>query len=132
MNHLSRRLHGSAGMSMIEVLAAVLLVSFGILGLLSLLAKGTQAAVNTEDNQRAAMLASELASTMWTMNTAAVDAGTLAAWNARVGDATRAGLPGGVGTVVMGASNVARITVKWSPPGGAPRSYMTDVVIVGP
>ncbi|HEY4080185.1 MAG TPA: fimbrial assembly protein [Burkholderiaceae bacterium] len=132
MNRPSRKLRRSAGMSMIEVLAAVLLVSFGILGLLTLLAKGTQAAVNTEDNQRAAMLASELASTMWTMNTVSINASTLAAWNARVGDAKTAGLPGGVGMVVMGASNVARITVKWTPPSGAPRAYVTDVVIVGP
>ena len=117
---------------MIEVLAAVLLVSFGILGLLSLLAKGTQATVSTEDNQRAALLASELASTMWTMNTASANASVIAAWNARVGDPTTAGLPGGVGTVVMDANNVARITVTWTPPGGTPHRYMTDVVIVGP
>ena len=117
---------------MIEVLAAVLLVSFGILGLLSLLAKGSQATVSTEDNQRAAMLASELASTMWTLNTASVGGSVISAWNARVGDATVAGLPSGVGTVAVSAGNVARITVMWTPPGGSQHRYVTDVVIVGP
>ena len=130
-------------MSLIEVLAAVLLVSFGILGLLSLLGKSTQATVSGDDNQRAAMLASEMASILWVNNSPptspgalTLPAGYLAAWQVRVGDPTKAGLPTGVGTVTF-AGQSAHVLIQWTPVGdaklnsasGTQRQYMTDVVI---
>lgn len=115
---------------MIELLAAVLIVSFGILGLLSLLSRSTVAATGNEDSLRAAMLANEMASTMWAAGTVSLPGPVTAAWNTRVGTDPVAGLPNGSGTVVVNG-RVARIRVKWRPPGSTDdRQYMTDVVVV--
>ncbi len=136
-HHPSRR--AQAGLSLIEVLCAVLLVSFGILGLLSLLSKATQASVGSEDNLRAALLANELTSLMWNNNTVNLPAATITDWSTnRVGAATvnglpnNLGLPGGSGTVAVTNGpngSVARITVRWRTPAGTDRQYITDVVI---
>jgi type IV pilus assembly protein PilV len=124
------------GMSLIEILVAVLLISFGLLGLVSLQAKSVQYSVGAEDSSRAALLANEVASAMWGANSTTLDAGVVAAWVLRVADPTVSGLPNGVGTVVVGLDNVARITVTWraptAPAGQQDSRYMTDVVIPAP
>lgn len=123
------------GVALIEIMVAVLLISFGLLGLISLLGRSTQLAVGTEDSQRASLLASEMASSMWSANTTtALDAGVVSAWAGRVADAGKAGLPNGVGTVVVNGT-VARITVTWRPPRaaiGEENRYITDVAIPAP
>lgn len=124
----------SRGLSLIEVLVAIVLISFGILGLASLMAKAVQFSVSAEDSQRAALLASEITSTMWGANTVSLPAATVEAWAARVADPAVAGLPNGVGTVVV-AANVARVTVQWRAPraaAGEENRYVTDVVIPAP
>jgi len=118
-------------MSLIEVLVAVLLISFGLLGLISLQARGTQLSVGAEDSQRAVLLANEMAAQMWGAGTVAVDAATLQAWKDKVADPSKVGLPNGVGTVTVNG-NVARITVQWRPPKaavGEESRYFTDVLI---
>lgn len=118
-------------MSMIELLAAVLLVSFGILGLLSLVSRATQASVGSEDNLRAALLANEMATIMWNAGTVSVPAATVSAWSTQRVSSTAnpaGGLAGGSGTVVV-ASGIARVTVSWTTPSGQARQYKTDVVI---
>ena len=128
-----RHSRAQAGLSIIEVLAAVLLVSFGILGLLSLLSRATQASVGSEDTLRAALLANELSSAMWNAGTVAVPATTITAWNLRVADPTVAGLPGGIGTVdAADGQGARRITVSWTTPGGIARQYVTDVIVPQP
>jgi type IV pilus assembly protein PilV len=121
------------GFSMIEVLVAIVLISFGILGLVSLQARAAQYSVSAEDSQRAALLASELAATMWGTNTVSLDAAVIDAWELRVADASVAGLPNATGTVdVNAAGDVARITVQWRAPRaavGQENRYVTDVVI---
>ena len=123
------------GISLIEVLVVVVMFSFGLLGLVGLQARALQVSVSAEDSNRAALLASEAAATMWNNNTETLDAAVVAAWAARVADATASGLPGGVGTVVV-TDGVARITVSWVPPGqGAsaqPSQYITEVLIPAP
>ena len=119
------------GLSLIEVLVAIVLISFGILGLASLMAKAVQFSVSAEDSQRAALLASEITSTMWGANTVTLPAGVVAAWATRVANPAVAGLPNGVGTVDV-AANVARVTVQWRAPRaavGEENRYVTDVVI---
>ncbi len=131
-----RRRAATRGVSMIEVLVAILLISFGILGLVSLQARATQYSVSAEDTQRAALLANEIAAQMWGANTVSLDAATVDAWAARVADASAAGLPNASGTVTVDAAgNVARITVQWRPPhapADADNRYMTDIVIPAP
>ena len=119
------------GVALIEIMVAVLLITFGLLGLISLLGRSAQFAVGAEDSQRASLLASELSSAMWNANTVNLDAGVVSAWATRVADAGNTGLPNGVGTVSV-TSNVARITVTWRPPRaamGEENHYSTDVSI---
>lgn len=121
---------------MIEVLVAIVLISFGILGLVSLQARAAQHSVSAEDTQRASLLANEIASAMWGANTVSLDAAVLSAWAARVADPSVAGLPNATGTVVVdGSGRVARITVQWRPPHaavGADNRYVTDLIIPPP
>ena len=121
------------GMSLIEIMVAVLLISFSLLGLMSLQARALQFSVDSEDSTRAALLASELASDMWAAGSVAVAAADLAAWQARVADPTVAGLPNGAGTVTVNAAgDTANINVQWRPPRSAllaTNRYQTDVVI---
>lgn len=124
------------GFSMIEVLVAIVLISFGILGLVSLQARAAQYSVSAEDSQRAALLAGELAATMWGTNTVTLPAAVLTAWSASVADPGVAGLPNATGTVDVDATGtVARITVQWRAPRaavGEENRYVTDVVIPAP
>lgn len=129
---MKQRSHRQTGIALIEVLVATLLISFGLLGLMSLQAKAVQYAVSAEDSHRAAILASDLAADMWGANTAAVGAGVVAAWAARVADTATSGLPEGVGTVTMLTANRARIQITWRPPNqptGSTNRYITDVEI---
>ncbi len=103
------------GFSMIEVLVTIVLVSFGLLGLMGLQARAVQTSVGAEDSNRAALLANEIATTMWAQRTLSLPGATLTAWNTRVADMARGGLPNGDGEVVV-TGRVARITVSWRPP----------------
>ncbi len=127
----SRAGPGQRGMSMIEVLIVIVLFSFGLLGMVGLQARATQTSVSAEDNNRAALLANELATWMWSSNTVSLPSASIADWNTRVADATSLGLPGGAGEVVV-TGNVARITITWRPPhlaAGDSRRYVTEVLI---
>ena len=132
----TRMLRRSRGLSMIEVLVAVVLISFGILGLVSLQARAVQVSVSAEDSQRAALLAGEIAATMWGENTVSLDAAVVEAWADRVADPAVAGLPNATGTVVVDAGgDVARVTVTWRAPHaaeGEENRYVTDIVIPPP
>ena len=123
--------HAPRGVALIEVMVAVLLITFGLLGLISLLGRSVQFAVGAEDSQRASLLASEMSSAMWNANTVNLDAAVISAWATRVADASNAGLPNGAGTVAVNGA-VARITVTWRPPRaavGEENHYSTDVAI---
>lgn len=121
-----------SGMLLIEVLVAVLIFSFGILGTVALHARSIQFSVNAEDRSRAALLANEIASSMWTSGTTTLPAAAIDAWAARVADATATGLTGGVGAVDVDADGVATIAVSWQPTFadvGATNRLVTQVVV---
>ena len=103
------------GVALIEVLISLLIFSFGILGLIGLQTRAITLSGDAEDRNRAALLANELASTMWLTRSVTVPAATLLAWQARVKDTKEDGLPGGDGTVSVTA-NSADIEIKWTPP----------------
>lgn len=119
------------GVSLVEVLVAILLFSVGLLGLVGLQARATQYAINAEDSNRAALLANELAASMWMARTTNLPEATLEAWNERVAAVADGGLPSGVGSVTL-SGGVATVTVAWRPPG-APATrqhrYQTQVVL---
>jgi type IV pilus assembly protein PilV len=122
------------GFSMIEMMVGLLIISFGLLGLISMQAKALQSSIGTEDAQRAALLANEMAVAMFNADTVNLKKDVLAAWAERVGDVRAKGVPKGVGTVTVTSATTARITVTWTPvhSSGAANDthkYSTDVVI---
>lgn len=130
MTHPPRQLR-ERGVSMIEVLIGVLLISVALLGLVSLQARAFQFSVDSEDSARASLLASELATEMLTQGTTSLPAATVAAWNTRVANMAAGGLPSGTGTVTPLIPNTARITVTWQPPkSSTTNQYQTDVTVI--
>ena len=120
------------GISMIEVLVVIVLFSFGLIGVVGLQAKAVQNSVSAEDFNRAAMLANEVASVIWTNQSVILAPATIASWNTAVADPTGRGLPNGQGTVTV-AANVATITITWRAPHdpvGSNRNYVTHVQLV--
>lgn len=122
------------GLSLIELMVAVLIFSFGLLGIVALQARTTQASVSAEDTHRAALLADDLAARMWNAGTVALPPATLAAWRDRVARPVDGGLPAGLGTVTVDpAARRADIVITWSPPGATASQpvhrYATQVVI---
>jgi type IV pilus assembly protein PilV len=119
---------------MIEMLVGVLIISFGLLGLMALQSRALQVSVGSEDAQRAALLANEIASTMVNQNTVTLDDAVVQGWAARVADAASGGLSNGVGTVTV-SGTTARVQIQWTPPQTSSgdkngvHNYTTDVVI---
>lgn len=118
------------GLSLLESLIAVLLISLALLGLVSLQARTVQLSTESEDVQRASLLANELASAMWAFDSLTLPANELQAWQGRVADPTGSGLPDGVGSVKVDGA-VARVSVSWASPraAGASSVYVTDVML---
>lgn len=104
--------NAEAGLTLIEVLVAILIFSFGLLGFVGLQARAIQYSTSAEDSNRAALLANEMASTLTLNRTATPTPAALADWQARVADTTANGLPNGLGTVAT-AGEVATITITW-------------------
>lgn len=108
----------SSGFAMIEVLVSLLIFSFGLLGMAGMLARALTISVDAEDRNRAALLANEIASTMWLKNSISVDT---TAWQTRVSDMTNGGLPNATLTVTAvsgatnssGTANAADIVIAW-------------------
>jgi type IV pilus assembly protein PilV len=122
---------------MVEVLVAILIVSFGVLGLVGLQARATQFSLGAEDRNRAALIANEIGSQLVMANEPALPAGALAAWNSRISAAAGASgvtdpfyLPGGTVDAAT-TGRTTRITVSWQQPGasGPRNSYVTDVTL---
>lgn len=110
--------HGEAGIALLEVLIAILVFSFGVLGLVGLQARAINVSVDAADRNRAALLANEIASTMWLNNSVTVASATLDTWKARVAEPASGGLPNGIGSVtgVSGVANSAEIKITWKAP----------------
>jgi type IV pilus assembly protein PilV len=119
------------GFALIEALVTVVLCAVGLMGLMALQARAIQQSGSAEDTTRAALLANELASQMWTAGTVQLPPAAIDLWRSRVADAQAGGLPGGTGTVTV-VDGVARIAIGWSPPhrpAGQVSRYTTDVLV---
>jgi type IV pilus assembly protein PilV len=126
-----RRPAHQRGVTLVEVMVAVLVFSFGLLGLVGLQARATQYSIGAEDANRAALLANEVVTTMWTTGSVSLSEEALEDWDARVAKTTAGGLPNGVGTVAVD-SGVATVTIVWTPAGAASsveHRYQTQVVL---
>ncbi|HWV09953.1 MAG TPA: type IV pilus modification protein PilV [Pseudomonas sp.] len=116
-------------MALIEVLMAVLIFSVGILGLVGLQSRAIQLSMDTEDRNRAALLANELVNEMWLRRTPTVPAGVETAWQDKVKDATKSGLPGGDGKYEV-TGRQADVTIEWQSPGASTKSRLTTRVVL--
>jgi type IV pilus assembly protein PilV len=129
-----RRKVRSKGLTLIEVLVAILIFSFGLLGFVGLQARAIQYSSSAEDTNRAALLANELATQMVGAHSANPSAAVISAWQARASDPTAAGLPNGAASVAT-TGNVATVTVTWRSTGAASAAanstnqYVTQVII---
>jgi type IV pilus assembly protein PilV len=111
-----QRTGAQAGFALLEVLVSILIFSFGLLGLIGLEATAINFSVDAEDRNRAALFASEIASTMWTTNSVTPTTAQLAAWQASIANPTTPmGLPGGTLAIVAtaGTTNSADVTITW-------------------
>ncbi len=121
------------GVSVLEVLIALLLLSLGVIGMAALHARAIQYALDAEDRNRAALLANELASAMWLNRSTTVASTTLSSWQTKVSTPSGSGLPNGSGSVSTDANGVATITITWRPPSrpsaAGDLQYVTQVVL---
>jgi type IV pilus assembly protein PilV len=115
------------GVALLECLMALLIFSVGLLGLLGLEARVMNISVDSENRNRAALFAGEVASQMWMNATVTPGTAGYTALLATVNDQTKGGLPGGAVTVVpvAGTTNAADITVTWQEVSDAPASPST-------
>lgn len=120
------------GVGLIEVMVSLVIFLIGVLGLVKLQAHAIQVDTQAGDRNRAADLANEVVTQMWTNQTSSLSEGALKAWNDRVADAARGGLPNGEGKVTS-KDGVTTVTITWHPPWRAAsepdQTYLTQVVI---
>lgn len=103
------------GVAMLEVLVSLLLFSLGLLGMIGLQARALSLSTDAEDRNRAALLANDIASTMWLSRSVTIDTTEGSPWQTRVADQSQGGLPNGELTVtaVSGTTNSADILITW-------------------
>jgi len=117
---------GQHGVALLEALIAILIFSFGILGLIGLEASAINFSVDAEDRNRAALFASEVASTMWVNGTITVPTSQLSAWTSTssssnwassIANTATVGVPNGTLTITptAGTTNSADIVITWIP-----------------
>jgi type IV pilus assembly protein PilV len=126
--HIAR---AQRGMALIECLMALLIFSVGLLGLLGLEARVMNISTDSENRNRAAMLASEVANQMWLNNTVTPTTTTYNNLILNAADQTQGGLPSGVVTVnQIGTTSAADITVTWQEVSATTGSKLTTRVIL--
>lgn len=125
------------GATMIEVLVSVLIVSFGILGLVGLHARAIQFSVDADDRSRAALFADDLAAQMRLARSTTLPGAQIALWTQRVqgidpltNQPTNTGLPNAVVGVAVASPNSATITIRWRNPGQTRDSQLDTVVVL--
>ena len=101
------------GVALVESLMALLIFSVGLLGLFGLEARVMNFSSESEDRNRAAMFASEVASQMWLNGTVAPATADYTALLATVTDQTKGGLPGGAANATV-AINLVYVCLRLS------------------
>lgn len=119
------------GFMLIEVLVSILIFTVAVLGLIALLASSSQVSVDGENRERAALLASIMASEMWDTKTVNIPAADISAWQHNLSTSTNPqyGLPAASGNVSVSGANIAFISLQWTPPQGTLHTYQTIVQI---
>jgi type IV pilus assembly protein PilV len=119
------------GVALIECMMALLIFSVGLLGLLGLEARVMNFSSESENRNRAAMFASELASQMWLNGTVTPGTADYTTLKGTIADQSKGGLPGGVAnatvtvTPLAGTTNTADIVITWLEHTDAPANLST-------
>lgn len=128
--------HTQRGMLLLEVLVAIVVFSFAILGLIGLQARAISFSVNADDSNRAALLANEMVATMWAQRTVsnADLSGQISTWQTRAQSILPPYNNTVTATVTNGTENgapTAVIRLTWKPTGqNTPlRQYSTLVIM---
>ena len=135
MNRVTRPMNRQSGMTLIEVLVAILIFSFGLLGFVGLQARAIQYSTSAEDSNRAALLANEITSEMVLAQTVNLPPAAISAWQARVSNPVVDGLPNAAATVAALSASSASITITWRAPrvaigsANSVNQYVTQVVL---
>ena len=103
----------SRGFTLVEVLISILVFSFGLMGAAALQALAVQMGTQNGDRSRAAALANEMVTNLWTNQSSTPASGYLPIWTAMVSNPATSGLPNGQGTVAVCGTNCALITIIW-------------------
>ena len=143
LGHARRDAAGQAGSALLEALVAILIFSFGVLGLIGILAGSIRATNDARYRAEAANLAQGLIGDMWSTAAADLDAQfgsggpKLAAWRSQVASllpsATGANLPV-VDLSQPGLSAQSRsvvVTMFWQLPGEAARHQLLITAQIG-
>jgi len=125
---MSKRVRAARGFMLLEALIAMLVFSFGVLGIVGLQAAMTKAQTQSKVRTDAALLAQQLIGAMWADGTNIANYATASCagyarcndWKARVA----AALPNAATTVVLNGADVT-ITILWTPPNEPEHKYTT-------
>jgi type IV pilus assembly protein PilV len=123
------------GGTLIEVLVAMLIFMFGVLGLVGLQGGMTRAQTDAKFRADASYLAGELTGTIWadTVNVAKYDStgcdayGPCSDWKKKVAQVMPASQT--IVTVVVATGSV-NIVIKWSTPAGETHQYTTVATVL--
>lgn len=115
---INQNVRTQKGVFLLEALVALMVFSFGILGLVGLQAISSQNSVDAENRTTASLLANDVTSQMWVnrvsgITFAGLQSADVTAWQTRVADSKN--LPNAVGTIAM-AGTVATISITWKAP----------------
>ena len=121
------------GILLLEALIAILLVSFGVLGLVALWANSLKDVTEAKYRTDASFLANEMIGQLW-LDRANITAAYTAPTNWT--DRIAATLPSGTGTVVVDTNTdttqlQATVTVLWTMPGHDPHAFVSIAHING-
>ncbi len=133
----NRRRCGYSGFVLLEVLVALLIFAFGVLGVVGLQAAMTKAQTSAKFRGDAAYLAQELIGTMW------ADIPNLSNYVKPAGDGSctahprcnaiqqkiAATLPAGQLVIEQPAPGLLTITISWTPPAEVTHIYTTSTAI---
>ena len=125
------------GMTLIEVLVAMTIFAFGILGMLGMQARAISYYSDAKNRTDAVLLSEALINDMWVnrTNLATYAYGGGAAPAALLGwvNEVQAALPNGAATVaVTPATGTVQVTITWTPPNGTAHQHTEIATIQNP
>lgn len=134
----SRTFPSQTGVALLEALVALLVIAFGVLGIVGIQAASVAAVSDARYRVEATALADELLSRIWAETsdanvlpdyaTGASGAELPEDWLAKVNT-----LPGAADhppSISTGTDNVVTLTIRWAPPGALDKSGTTETAVV--